>query len=69
MPRGLFVHLINKRWLDKLPEDLRLFFSRLSLEESAATRELTRKQHDTQVAAAKESGVEFLESARSDLAS
>ena len=30
-------------------------------EESAATRELTRKQHDTQVAAAKEAGVEFIE--------
>lgn len=28
-------------------------------EESAATRELTRKQHDTQVAKAKEAGVTF----------
>jgi TRAP-type C4-dicarboxylate transport system substrate-binding protein len=66
--QGLFVHLVNKRWLDKLPEDLRTVFLEVVAEESAATRELTRKQHDTQVAAAKESGVEFLELSDADLA-
>jgi TRAP-type C4-dicarboxylate transport system substrate-binding protein len=66
--QGLFVHLVNKRWLDKLPEDLRAVFLEVVAEESAATRELTRKQHDTQVAAAKESGVEFLELSDADLA-
>ena len=59
--QGLFVHLINKRWLDKLPDDLRATFLEVVAEESAATRQATRVQHDTQVAAAKEAGVEFLE--------
>ena len=59
--QGLFVHLINKRWLDKLPEDLRAAFLEVVAEESAATRAATREQHDVQVAAAKEAGVEFIE--------
>ncbi len=57
--QGLFVHLVNKRWLNKLPEDLRTTFLEVIKEESAKTRELTRKQHDAQIAAAKEAGVEF----------
>ncbi|WP_303722087.1 TRAP transporter substrate-binding protein [Malonomonas rubra] len=57
--QGLFVHLINKRWLEKLPEDLRKTFLEVVREESAHTRELTRQQHEKQVAAAKEAGVEF----------
>lgn len=59
--QGLFVHLVNKRWLDKLPEDLQKIFLEVVAEESASTRELTRKQHDVQIAAAKEAGVEFIE--------
>ncbi len=59
--QGLFVHLINKRWLDKLPEDLRTAFLEVIVEESAATRELTRKQHEDQIAAAKEAGVEIID--------
>ena len=59
--QGLFVHLVNKRWLSKLPEDLQKVFLEVVAEESAKTRELTRKQHDVQVAAAKEAGVEFIE--------
>ncbi|MBT8334301.1 MAG: TRAP transporter substrate-binding protein [Desulfobacterales bacterium] len=65
--QGLFVHLVNKRWLDTLPEDLRTVFLEVIAEESAATRELTRKQHDVQVAAAKEAGVEFLELSDTEL--
>lgn len=57
--QGLFIHLMNKRWFDKLPEDLQKILMTAIEEESAATRELTRKQHDTQVAAAKEAGVTF----------
>ena len=57
--QGLFVHLINKRWLDKLPKDLQEILLTTISEESQATRELTRKQHDDQVAKAKEAGVEF----------
>ena len=59
--QGLFVHLINKRWLDQLPDDLRAIFLEVVAEESAATREATRKQQDTQVTSAKEAGVEFIE--------
>lgn len=66
--QGLFVHLINKRWLDKLPADLRTTFLKVITEESAKTRELTRKQHDAQIAAAKEAGVEFLQLSADEIA-
>ncbi len=59
--QGLFVHLINKRWLDKLPDDLRSTFLEVVAEESAATREATRQQQETQIASAKEAGVEFID--------
>ncbi len=67
--QGLFVHLINKRWLDKLPEDVQAAFLDVIAEESAATRDATRKQHDDQIAAAKEAGVEFIHCPRPTLAS
>jgi TRAP-type C4-dicarboxylate transport system substrate-binding protein len=57
--QGLFVHLVNKRWLKKLPKDLQDTFLSVIKEESAKTRALTRIQHDAQVAKAKESGVQF----------
>jgi len=66
--QGLFVHLVNKRWLDKLPEDLRATFLQVIAEESAATREATRKQHAEQVAKAKDSGVEFYQLSAEELA-
>jgi TRAP-type C4-dicarboxylate transport system substrate-binding protein len=58
--QGLFVHLINKRWLNKLPKDLQEILLSVIVEESASTRELTRQQHHAQVAKAKEAGVEFI---------
>lgn len=58
--QGLFIHLINKRWLKKLPEDLRQILLTTITEESAKTREATRKQHEVQVAKAKEAGVTFI---------
>jgi len=57
--QGLFIHLMNKRWFDKLPEDLQKILLTAIIEESAKTRELTRKQHEEQVAKAKEAGVAF----------
>lgn len=57
--QGLFIHLMNKRWFDKLPADLQEVLMTAIKEESAATRELTRKQHDEQIAKAKEAGVAF----------
>jgi len=59
--QGLFVHLINKRWLNKLPEDLRDTFLQVVAEESAKTRSATRVQHAAQVAKAKEAGIEFIQ--------
>lgn len=57
--QGLFIHLMNKRWFDKLPSDLQQVLMTAIIEESAKTRELTRKQHEDQVAKAKEAGVAF----------
>jgi TRAP-type C4-dicarboxylate transport system substrate-binding protein len=57
--QGLYIHLTNTRWLDKLPQDLRKILLDTITEESAATRALTRKQQADQIAAAKSSGVSF----------
>jgi len=57
--QGLFIHLMNKRWFDKLPEDLQKILMTAIIEESAKTREMTRKQYDEQIAKAKEAGVTF----------
>ena len=65
--QGLFVHLINKKWFDKLPADLQKVLIDTIVEESAATRELTRKQHDEQVVKAKEKGVTFYRLSDADL--
>ncbi len=65
--QGLFVHLINKRWLKKLPKDLQEVLLTVITEESAKTRVLTRKQHADQVAKAKEAGVQFIQLSDTDL--
>ena len=57
--QGLFIHLMNKRWFNKLPADLQKILMTAIEDESAKTRELTKQQHDTQVAKAKEAGVAF----------
>ena len=66
--QGLFVHLVNKRWLNKLPAELRTTFLEVIAEESAATRVATRKQHDEQVAKAKEAGVQFFQLSADEIA-
>ncbi len=57
--QGLFVHMINKRWLDKLPVDLQEILLSVIAEESKLTRALTVEQYGSEVAKAKEAGVEF----------
>jgi TRAP-type C4-dicarboxylate transport system substrate-binding protein len=57
--QGLFVHLVNKRWFDKLPADLQKIFIEVIEQESAKTRMLTREQHNDQINAAKAAGVQF----------
>ncbi len=65
--QGLFVHLINKRWLDKLPADLREILLSVIAEESKSTRALTRVQLDTEMAKAKEAGVQFIKLSDDDI--
>ena len=65
--QGLFVHMINQRWLDKLPKDLQEILLTVIIEESANSRALTRKQHAEQIAQAKEAGVEFIQLADADI--
>jgi TRAP-type C4-dicarboxylate transport system substrate-binding protein len=66
--QGLFIHLVNKRWFDKLPKDLQQTFLQVVAEESAKNREATKKQYADQVAAAKTSGVEFIALSAADKA-
>jgi TRAP-type C4-dicarboxylate transport system substrate-binding protein len=58
--QGLYVHLINARWLKKLPKDLQEILLSVIEEESAKTRILTRQQYADEVQSAKDSGVTFL---------
>ena len=57
--QGLFIHLMNKRWFDKLPEDLQKILMEVIEEESAGARARTRTQQESQIAAAKAKGIEF----------
>jgi TRAP-type C4-dicarboxylate transport system substrate-binding protein len=57
--QGLFIHLVNKRWFDKLPADLQKILMEVIEEESTKTRQATREQQDAQIAAAKANGVKF----------
>jgi TRAP-type C4-dicarboxylate transport system substrate-binding protein len=57
--QGLYIHLTNTRWLDKLPQDLRKILLDTIAEESAVARTLTRNQQADQITAAKSSGVSF----------
>ncbi|WP_027390623.1 TRAP transporter substrate-binding protein [Chrysiogenes arsenatis] len=58
--QGLFVHLINQRWLNSLPEEIRQALLDVIAEESALSRELARVQHEKQIEDAKAKGVEFI---------
>jgi TRAP-type transport system periplasmic protein len=64
--QGLFIHLMNKRWFDKLPTDLQKTLIDVIEEESANSRALTKAQHEAQIADAKTKGVEFISLSDSD---
>lgn len=66
--QGLFVHLVNKRWFDRLPADLQKIFLEVVAEESIKSREATRRQHLDQIADAKKEGVEFFAISEADKA-
>lgn len=57
--QGLFIHLANERWLNKLPDNLRTTLLKVIAQESADTRHRTRIQQQQQIAAAKAAGVTF----------
>ncbi|NOQ41643.1 MAG: C4-dicarboxylate ABC transporter substrate-binding protein [Desulfuromusa sp.] len=57
--QGLYIHLINKNWFNRLPEDLQQILNRVIKEESQQVRALTEKQQLDQIAAAKANGVTF----------
>ncbi|SHJ36125.1 TRAP-type C4-dicarboxylate transport system, substrate-binding protein [Malonomonas rubra DSM 5091] len=57
--QGLYVHLMNKRWFNSLPEDLQQILLTAITEESVKVRALTEKQQLDQIAAAKANGIVF----------
>lgn len=57
--QGLFVHLVNRRWFNKLPQDLQQILTEVVIEESSKAREATRAQQEEQIALAKSAGVTF----------
>jgi TRAP-type C4-dicarboxylate transport system substrate-binding protein len=59
--QGLYIHLMNERWLKKLPTDLREILLSVIAEESARARALTAQQQQDQIEAAKADGVVFHE--------
>ncbi len=59
--QGLYVHLMNKSWFNRLPEDLQQILQTAISEESAKVRALTEKQQLDQIAAAKANGIVFQE--------
>ncbi|THB78389.1 MAG: TRAP transporter substrate-binding protein [Desulfobulbaceae bacterium] len=58
--QGLYVHIINKRWLNSIPADVRDTLLRIIREESSEARKLTHEQQKQQIAAAKADGITFL---------
>jgi TRAP-type C4-dicarboxylate transport system substrate-binding protein len=57
--QGLYIHLINKKWLDQLPADLQKILLDTITEESAAARQAGQRQQEVEIACAKGNGVQF----------
>lgn len=66
--QGLYVHMVNSKWLKSLPEDVRAILLKVIAEESASARKLTKVQQEKEVAAAKAEGVSFLKLDATDTA-
>ncbi|HKK02197.1 MAG TPA: TRAP transporter substrate-binding protein [Desulfuromonadales bacterium] len=64
--QGLFIHLMNKRWFDRLPPDLQKILLDVIHEESAKAREATQAQEKQQIADAKAHGVKFFNLSAAD---
>lgn len=59
--QGLYIHIINRKWLQRLPEELQRILLKVVEEESALARKRTEQQQLEQIAAAKGDGVIFLQ--------
>jgi len=59
--QGLYIHMINRRWLEQLPEELRDILLAVIKEESAKARVRTNIQQQDQIEAARNQGVEFFD--------
>jgi TRAP-type C4-dicarboxylate transport system substrate-binding protein len=66
--QGLYVHIINQKWLKQLPVELQQLLLKVVSEESAIARKLTKEQQMEQIAAAKAEGVTFLQMLPADKA-
>ncbi len=66
--QGLYIHLMNKRWFDRLPADLQKILIEVIEEESARARALARQQEERQIAEAKAKGVQFYSLSETDRA-
>ncbi len=64
--QGLYIHMVNKRWLDRLPDDLRDILLSVIKEESATARVNAAIQQRAQIDAARSAGVEFIELSAAD---
>ena len=64
--QGLYIHLLNKRWLDSLPADLQVILLKTIEEESAKARALTRDQQERELIAAQSLGVQVFQLAPAD---
>lgn len=65
--QGLYIHLMNKRWLESLPGELQSLLLRIIAEESAVARAKTRQQQQAEIAKATAAGVTFGALPESDL--
>ena len=66
--QGLYIHLMNKRWFEKLPEDLQQILIKVIREESAKARAMTEKQQNEEIAKSKAAGVAFVDLSDEEIA-
>jgi TRAP-type C4-dicarboxylate transport system substrate-binding protein len=66
--QGLYIHLMNKRWFDKLPQDLQQILIKVIREESAKARAMTEKQQQDEIAKSQAAGVNFVELPEAEIA-
>lgn len=66
--QGLFIWIFNKKWLAELPVDIREAFISSVHDISAESRKKTLIEETSNIAKAKEAGVEFFQLSASDMA-